>query len=225
MKAGLFCCGPRSSCGFHSKGVTPIKSLSTHISNTSELLRDFAWFLDNAEDSHIAEAAELFAHYRGDNHRCCGLWGAAFDLFALSNKAARRTASSSESRTRKSGSDPTRVLDSVSIKPQSLATVRDFIESKFVPQWVWSLKPATKQFYTYLLEKHVIPELGSLRLRDVNDDDVQALINGSWRLDSRHARSRRSATRSRQSSPTQKRKNSMLATTRSWASECRRLRL
>ncbi len=67
-------------------------------------------------------------------------------------------------------------LDSVSIKPQSLATVRDFVESKFVPQWVWSLKPATQQFYAYTLDKHVIPELGSLRLRDVTSDDVQALI-------------------------------------------------
>ena len=62
-----------------------MQSLSTHISNTSELLRDFAWFLDNTEDSHVAEAAELFAHYRRDEHRCCGLFGAAFDLFALSD--------------------------------------------------------------------------------------------------------------------------------------------
>ena len=67
-------------------------------------------------------------------------------------------------------------LDSVSIRPQSLATVRDFVESKFVPQWVWSRKPATKQFYAYMLDKHVIPEIGSLRLRDVTSDDVQALV-------------------------------------------------
>ena len=61
-----------------------MKSLSTHISSTSELLRDFAWFLDNAEDTHVAEAAELFAHYRKDD--CCGLWGAGFNLFALCDK-------------------------------------------------------------------------------------------------------------------------------------------
>ena len=61
-----------------------MKSLSTRLSNTSELLRDFAWFLDHAEDTHIAEAAELFAHYRRDD--CCGLWGAAFALFALCDK-------------------------------------------------------------------------------------------------------------------------------------------
>ena len=61
-----------------------MQSLSTHISNTSDLLRDFAWFLDNAEDSHIAEAAELFAHYR--KRASDGLFGASFTVFALSDK-------------------------------------------------------------------------------------------------------------------------------------------
>ena len=61
-----------------------MKSLTTHISNTSELLRDFAWFLDNAEDSHIAEAAELFANYRERADE--GLFGAMFSVFALSGK-------------------------------------------------------------------------------------------------------------------------------------------
>ncbi len=59
-------------------------SVTIHLSDTSKLLDHFGWFLDNAEEPDIAQAADLFEEYRRDTGT--GLWGAAFVYFALSGK-------------------------------------------------------------------------------------------------------------------------------------------
>lgn len=66
-------------------------------------------------------------------------------------------------------------LDQKELRPGSLATVAEFIEKKFTPEWVWSLKPAGKSHYHYILKNHIVPGLGAMRLRDVELDHVQAL--------------------------------------------------
>jgi integrase len=55
-------------------------------------------------------------------------------------------------------------------------TVAEFIETRFKPDVIWALKHAGQKHYEYILGKHVIPALGDQRLRDVTNDDVQALV-------------------------------------------------
>lgn len=61
-----------------------MKSLSSHLSDTSKLLDHFSWFLDNAEGADVVQAADLLEAYREDTST--GLWGAAFAFFSLSGK-------------------------------------------------------------------------------------------------------------------------------------------
>lgn len=67
-------------------------------------------------------------------------------------------------------------VDDQAQRPASLATVAEFIEARFKPDVIWALKHAGQKHYEYILGKHVIPALGDQRLRDVTNDDVQALV-------------------------------------------------
>jgi integrase len=67
-------------------------------------------------------------------------------------------------------------VDEQAIRPASLTTVKDFIESRFKPDVVWALKHAGQKHYQYILDDHIIPALGDFRLRDVTSDEVQALV-------------------------------------------------
>ena len=67
-------------------------------------------------------------------------------------------------------------VDEQAQQPASLATVQEFIENRFEPDVIWALKPAGKKHYNYILNKHVIPGIGDLRLRNVTNDDIQALV-------------------------------------------------
>ena len=58
----------------------------------------------------------------------------------------------------------------------SLVTVRDFIETRFKPDVMWSLKHSGQKHYQYVLDGHVLPAIGDLRLRDVLTDHVQGLV-------------------------------------------------
>ncbi len=66
-------------------------------------------------------------------------------------------------------------LDTVSLQPSSLMVVSDFIEKHFIPDVVYNLKRAGQLHYASMF-KHVIPAIGSLRLREVVLDDVQKLV-------------------------------------------------
>lgn len=41
-------------------------------------------------------------------------------------------------------------LDAAAIRPKSLMTVAEFWTQKFIPEWIWALKPAGKKHYRYL---------------------------------------------------------------------------
>lgn len=56
-------------------------------------------------------------------------------------------------------------------------TVRQFVEGRFRGDVVKRKKHAGQLHYEYILDKHLLPALGDMRLRDVTHDDVQSLIN------------------------------------------------
>ena len=66
-------------------------------------------------------------------------------------------------------------LDDISLCPQSLYTVKEFVRTRFEPDVVAKSK-STSQHYANML-KHVLPKLGPMRLRDVQLADVQELIS------------------------------------------------
>ena len=68
------------------------------------------------------------------------------------------------------------VVDEQARRPMSLVTVREFIETRFKTDVIWALKHAGQTHYRYILDKHVVPAIGDLRLRDVKSDHVQALV-------------------------------------------------
>ena len=63
-------------------------------------------------------------------------------------------------------------LDTVSLQPQSMMTVADFVKVRF--QWDVVQNTRSNHYATTL--KHVLPALGHLRLRDVRPIDVQNLL-------------------------------------------------
>lgn len=71
-------------------------------------------------------------------------------------------------------------LDKVSIHPQSMATVREFINNRFLPDYVSQLEPGGQAHYDTVL-KHILRVGGAgiadLRLRDVNLERVQRFFN------------------------------------------------
>jgi hypothetical protein len=67
-------------------------------------------------------------------------------------------------------------VDEQAQRPQSLFTVQEFIDTRFVPDVVWALKHAGQKHYDYVLGKHVVPAIGAKRLRDISNDDVQVLV-------------------------------------------------
>lgn len=68
-------------------------------------------------------------------------------------------------------------LDQVTLYPQSMMTVLDFVRTKFEPEVVWTMKPSGQKHYRYVL-KHVSQAIGPRRLRDVTGMDVQKVIRG-----------------------------------------------
>ena len=60
--------------------------------------------------------------------------------------------------------------------PQSLMTLNEYIEFKFVPDHVIHCKPAGQKHYQHIIDKHVRPAVGEIKLRDLRVDHVRALI-------------------------------------------------
>jgi integrase len=67
-------------------------------------------------------------------------------------------------------------VDERAQRPMSLVTVREFIETRFKTDVIWALKHAGQKHYGYVLDKHILPAMGDVRLRDVSTDHVQALV-------------------------------------------------
>jgi len=67
-------------------------------------------------------------------------------------------------------------VDARAQRPMSLVTVGEFIEKRFKPDVIWSLKHAGQLHYAYVLDRHILPAIEHLLLRDVSTDHVQALV-------------------------------------------------
>ena len=71
-------------------------------------------------------------------------------------------------------------VDEQAQRPMSLVTVRDFIETRFKTDVIWALKHAGQKHYKYILDRHVLPAMGDVRLRDLTTDHVQALVRKKY---------------------------------------------
>lgn len=78
-------------------------------------------------------------------------------------------------------------LDQNTRTPMSVATLREFVERKFIPEHVALLKKGGRIHYGMRNEKtgeysglfrHILPAVGDLRLRDVTPSDLQQLVSG-----------------------------------------------
>jgi integrase len=100
--------------------------------------------------------------------------GAATGLGKLSRRQAERIA----------WDDYLEVVYNHSNRPSSRQTIEQFINESFIPGLVWTLKPSGKAHYTNMLENHVLPALGKVKLCDLGPHDVQELVR--WKLDNEH---------------------------------------
>jgi integrase len=68
-------------------------------------------------------------------------------------------------------------LDQNNATPQSVLTVAQFVAQRFLPGHVDMLKKNTRLQYASLLKNHILPFLGSMRMRDVGVTDVQKALS------------------------------------------------
>lgn len=62
-----------------------------------------------------------------------------------------------------------------SLNPQSLATLKEFVEQKFRPTLVLKRRK-TQEHWRNMLDNHILPVLGAKQLRDIRPDTVENLI-------------------------------------------------
>ncbi len=70
------------------------------------------------------------------------------------------------------------ILDTLEIRslnPQSLATLREFIEQKYRPTIILKRRK-TQEHLRNMLDNHILPELGPKKLRDFSPEDVEGLV-------------------------------------------------
>jgi integrase len=67
-------------------------------------------------------------------------------------------------------------VNASNMRPSSAKPLRDFVESRFYPDYLPTLKPSGRTFYRAILGKHVLPILGPVKLREITVERVQALL-------------------------------------------------
>lgn len=70
-----------------------------------------------------------------------------------------------------------RPLNLGALTPEGSLTVSDFAKKYFLPTVTAKKKPSTAKFYTDLVDNHLEPLLGGIRLRDVSTRDVQRMLD------------------------------------------------
>lgn len=66
--------------------------------------------------------------------------------------------------------------------PVTMATIADFVEVRFRPDHVETLTANGKRHYDYLLKTHILPAIGTVRLREATPGLIQALLNSKRHL-------------------------------------------
>ena len=64
-----------------------------------------------------------------------------------------------------------------SATPESSTTVSDFASKFFLPYVKANKKPSTLKFYKDMVDNHIEPLIGNLKLREVSTPDIQRLLN------------------------------------------------
>jgi integrase len=64
----------------------------------------------------------------------------------------------------------------------TMATIQEFVDIRFRPDHIESLTANGKRHYEYLLKTHILPAVGTVRLREVTPGLIQALINSKRAL-------------------------------------------
>jgi integrase len=67
-------------------------------------------------------------------------------------------------------------INDAKARPMSVKTVAEFVADRFIPDVVWSCKPSGKAHYDYMLDNHVLPVIGHLKMRNVKPEHVQAIV-------------------------------------------------
>lgn len=75
-------------------------------------------------------------------------------------------------------------LDQAHTRPSSAKTFLEFVNQRYRPDVIESMKPSTQAFAESILRRHVIPMLGSTPLRELTPAHVQSVINTKRALSS-----------------------------------------
>lgn len=67
-------------------------------------------------------------------------------------------------------------VNTLAVQPWSLVTLEEFINRRFKPDVIWTLKASGKKHYDYILSHHVIPAIGGMAIRDITSDQVQETV-------------------------------------------------
>ncbi len=68
-------------------------------------------------------------------------------------------------------------VNDVDYRPRSVATLREFVEEKYMKLKLSQKKKLTQDSYRLNLNKHILPALGDRPLAEIDQEDVQALLN------------------------------------------------
>jgi integrase len=78
-------------------------------------------------------------------------------------------------------SDRLRQINSGGYRPQSTWTFRNFVQDRWLPDSLPTLKHSTKLHYEYVTATHLIPEFGNIQLRLITRESVQGFLNRKLR--------------------------------------------
>jgi integrase len=78
-------------------------------------------------------------------------------------------------------SERLRLLNSGSQRPQTMRTLKDFVQKDWEPVVLPTLKYATQKHYKYVLGAHLIPVFGEHRLSDISREAIQAFLMAKLR--------------------------------------------
>ena len=80
-------------------------------------------------------------------------------------------------------SERLRLLNSGRQRPQSMRTLKDFVQKDWEPVVLPTLKYATQKHYKYILKAHLIPAFGEFRLPDLSREAIQNFLLTKLRED------------------------------------------
>ncbi|MFY9561303.1 MAG: tyrosine-type recombinase/integrase [Terriglobales bacterium] len=74
-----------------------------------------------------------------------------------------------------------RSVNSSEYRPSSACTFRDYVENRWLPEVLPTLKYSSKKHYQYMLRVHLYPAFGEMQLRLITRDAVQLFLSAKLR--------------------------------------------